>query len=37
MSECGHTDGPLVTLMGKRSSTKLQGEFQTLIKDSLCL
>lgn len=28
--------GPLVTLMCKGSSVKLQGEFQTLIKDSMC-
>lgn len=35
--ECGHTGGPLVTLVGKGSSVKHQGEFQTLIKDNLCL
>lgn len=28
--------GPLITLMCKGSSGKLQGEFQTLIKDSTC-
>lgn len=29
--------GPLVTLMCKGSSVKLQGEFQTLIKDTVSL